>query len=129
MERKILFKAKKLSDGKWVKGDLLHKGNKTYIYFPHINEKGIWVENEQVDPSTVCQFTGLKDKDGVEIWEGDYLSSIHGYPKQKKVEFKNGSFGLDMYYRGLDFVPLACCDIRAGKLAEFELVERKEGEA
>ena len=76
MERKILFKAKKLSDGKWVKGDLLHKGNKTYIYSPHINDKGFYVENEEVDPFTVCQFTGLKDEDGKDVWEHDILNIV-----------------------------------------------------
>ena len=81
-----------------------------------------------VDLSTVCQFTGLKDKNGKEIYEGDYLSLGYGYPKHKKVEFKNGSFGINAYYRGLDFLPLACCDIRAGRLAEFKLDDRKEGE-
>lgn len=138
MERKILFKAKRLDNGEWVKGDLQHSASltksvqvyKTIIATPIKSNHGEILGHSlyEVAPSTVCQFTGLKDKNGVEIWEGDYLSSIYGRPKQKKVKFKNGAFGIDTYYRGLDFLPLACCDIRAGCLVEFELEDRKEGE-
>lgn len=74
-QRRILFKAKRLCDNVWVEGDLLHKGNKTYIHCPHINDRGFWVENEEVDPSTVCKSTGLAAKDGTLIYEGDILSN------------------------------------------------------
>lgn len=58
--RKILFKAKKLSDGKWVKGSLVNTPFGTFIewYEDSICNK------EEVDPSTVCQFTGMKDCKG-----------------------------------------------------------------
>ena len=65
----IKFKAKKTLDGKWIKGDLVH----------HKDSDNVWItdyENQltsPVDPSTVCMFTGLKDSDGNEIWEGDVL--------------------------------------------------------
>lgn len=46
--RKIIFKAKKLSDGKWVNGDLLHRVNKTYIY-NHISMKEVsWLRLRQL---------------------------------------------------------------------------------
>ena len=65
----IKFKAKKTLDGKWIKGDLVH----------HKDSDNVWItdyENQltsPVDPSTVCMFTGLKDSDGNEIWEGDIV--------------------------------------------------------
>ena len=65
----IKFKAKKTLDGKWIKGDLVH----------HKDSDNVWItdyENQLTSPvnhSTVCQFTGLEDCDGKEIWEGDVL--------------------------------------------------------
>lgn len=122
--RSILFKAKKLSDGKWVKGSLVKTPFGTFIEW---YEDSICNKRE-VDPSTVCQFTGLADKNGKEIWEGDYLTPIND-SKAMKVIFKEGSFGFDTSYYGMRFHPLAQYDIREGnKLVELILINRKEGE-
>lgn len=67
--REILFKAKRLSDGQWVCGDLLQCQDSTYI---HHYKNGCRISDE-VDIATVCQYTGLKDKNGVKIFEGDIV--------------------------------------------------------
>lgn len=66
----IKFKAKQLNSGKWFEGDLVRLGNRVCIGGDHIKD-GI----TDVDPSTVCMFTGLKDCKGNEIWEGDMIKS------------------------------------------------------
>lgn len=78
--RSILFKAKKLSDGKWVKGSLVKTPFGTFIEW---YEDSICNKRE-VDPSTVCQFTGLKDCKGNEIWEHDLIHFV-GYKSTAEV--------------------------------------------
>ena len=74
----IRFKAKRLDNGKWVEGYFYAECGNAYIIEDRQSES-ILNRNEahQVDPLTVCQFTGLKDCEGNEIWEGDIISSPH----------------------------------------------------
>ena len=86
--RSILFKAKKLSDGKWVKGSLVKTPFGTFIEW---YEDSICNKRE-VDPSTVCQFTGLKDCKGREVWEGDILQDVDDDNIKYVVIFAEGTF-------------------------------------
>ena len=72
--RSIRFKAKRLDGKGWAIGDLLHSYENGAIIVP-IEGGGAF----SVNTSTVCQFTGLKDCNGNEVWEGDILlDTIYG---------------------------------------------------
>lgn len=89
----IKFKAKRLDNGEWVEGYFYGECGNTYI-IENRQKKSKLNRNltYQVDPSTVCQFTGLKDCKGNEIWEHDLLQSQETKAIYEVVWDENGGF-------------------------------------
>nr|DAI53720.1 MAG TPA: YopX protein [Caudoviricetes sp.] len=94
----IKFKAKRLDNGEWVKGSFV------VMKIPALSKTTLGIVAEgsatlhEVDPLTVCQFTGMKDCEGNEIWEGDIVEReiydlFKGSSKVKAViEYMDGAF-------------------------------------
>lgn len=80
MEERYLYKAKRTDNGEWVVGFYAYIHKKHYIYTGQLIHGGLYDVDErfEVDPSTICRCTGLKDKNDMLIWENDIVRDKHG---------------------------------------------------
>lgn len=70
--REIIFKAKRKDNGKWVEGYLMDE-NYINVPFNDYDACGRFDDPIEIDPDTLCQFTGSTDKNDNKIWENDIL--------------------------------------------------------
>lgn len=80
MENRYLYRAKRIDNGEWLYGDLLH-GNSGVCYIcSQYTELDDFIQAHafEVDPSTICQCTGQPDKNKKLIYEGDIISTPVG---------------------------------------------------
>ena len=99
-QSRYLYRAKRIDSGEWVTGYYV-KGSDMYgkethvifgsdaIFYSHGETDGL----TEIDPSTICQCTGLKDKNGELIWENDIV----------KQESNTAPVKFGMYSSGFDY--------------------------
>lgn len=145
MQDRYLFKAKRTDNGEWVIGNRIDDGVTGQVFIhavgnsvnesDKVGEEGcLQFVAFEVAPSTICQCTGLKDKNGKLIWENDIVMTVydgneHIYQvvwDESELDFK-ATNGKENYESNFEYLP--CCDeieILGNCFDNPELLEEEE---
>lgn len=94
MGRELKFRGKRTDNGEWAFGYLVvDESGENHI----VDNFGTSYSWDAVDPKTVGQLTGLKDKNGKEIYEGDIFQPRYNRFKPMLVEFNDGKYNICDY--------------------------------
>lgn len=121
MDREVIFRGKRLDNDEWAYGDLMHD-NRGGCYIYPLDAENLYTENK-VDPDTVGGFTGMTDKKGAKIFEGDIadvFTSVVASKYRGVVKMYRGSWRVEYegYGTGTVFHPMLFFDELADKNTE-----------
>ena len=141
--REILFKAKRIDNGEWVEGYYFHEViigwdmDRHIITTGKVKVKGAYAESSElikyeIDPNTLCQYTGLVDKNGNKIWENDIVGRYSEYQNKYYCgQVKYGEFNCTCcegvygwYFDGEDIRDHSCYEVLGNIFDNPELLEK-----
>lgn len=125
MEDRYLFRAKRIYNGEWVGGSLICEPYGMEIQYLRMVDGRIC--KAKVNPQTICQCTGLRDKNGKLIWENDIVSLVGasgvGFGRKELVEYEKGGY-IPFSVAGWECVPRASeCEVIGNVFDNPELLE------
>ena len=90
-------KAKRLDNGEWIEGYYWQNGCGNHFIRVILDCDKIVIQDYEIDPNTLCEFTGLTDKNGNMIWEHDIVAmkAYGGGKWYSAVYYHKGKFAVD----------------------------------